>query len=91
MNFEWDPDKAREVLANHGVSFEEIVNLIGRGFLVKTMVNPSKKHRGQKVFLVRKANSIYMVPFERRHGKYRLITAFYSKYFTQKYFERDGS
>lgn len=82
MNFEWDPDKDREVREKHGISFEEVVSLIGRGFLLKTLRNPSPKHKGQKIFLIRRGSAVYMVPYEKRNGKYRLITAFYSKHFT---------
>ena len=85
MDYEWDPDKDKEIQEKHGISFDEIINLIGRGFLWKILVNPSPKYKGQKIYLVRKINSIYMVPFENHSGKCHLITAFYSKTFTEKY------
>jgi uncharacterized DUF497 family protein len=85
MNFEWDLAKNEEVQRDHDISFEEVVSLIGRGYLIKTMSNPSPKHKGQKIFLVRRGKAVYMVPFEKREGKYRLITAFFSQFFTDKY------
>ncbi len=84
MNFEWEPDKNEEIQKDHDISFEEVVNLISRGFLIKTVSNPSPKYKGQKIFLIRRGKAVYMVPFEKRQGKYRLITAFYSQYFTEK-------
>jgi uncharacterized DUF497 family protein len=85
VNFEWDPLKDKEVRGKHGISFDEVVNLIGRGFLLRVLQNPSQKHRGQKVFLVLKGRSVYMVPFEKQQSKYRLITAFHSRFFTEKH------
>ena len=85
MDYEWDPNKNQEIQEKHGISFDEVINLIGKGFLWKTVGNPSHKYKGQKILLVRKSRSIYMVPFENREGKCRLITAFYSKYFTEQY------
>ena len=85
MNFEWEPEKNEEVQKEHDISFEEVVNLVARGNLIKTMTNPSAKYKGQKLFLVRRGKAVYVVPFEKRLGKYHLITAFYSEYFTKKY------
>lgn len=85
MNFEWDPAKNEEVQRDHGISFEEVVTLISRGHLLKTLTNPSLKYKNQRIFLIRKGKAVYMVPFEKREGKYRLITAFFSQSFTDKY------
>ena len=82
MNFEWDPEKDEEIQQKHGISFEEVVNLMGRGFLLKVARNPSPKHKGQKIFLVQKDNAVFVVPYEKYQGKYRLITAFYSQHYT---------
>lgn len=87
MNFEWDSEKNEQIKKDHEISFEEIVALIAKGCLVTTLDNPSPNYKGQKIFLVRKGKAIYMVPFERRQGKFRLITAFFSQNFTKKYME----
>ena len=73
MKFDWDPRKNETIKDEHGISFDEIVDLISKGFMIKTMKNPSKKYKGQKVILVRKGNSIFMVPYEIRNKKRRLI------------------
>ncbi len=85
MNFEWESEKNEEVQKDHGISFEVVVSLIARGHHIKSLANPSSKYKGQKIFLVRKGKAIYMVPYEKRQGKYRLITAFFSPFFTDKY------
>jgi uncharacterized DUF497 family protein len=85
MHFDWDPAKNLEVQQKHGISFEEIISLIRRGSLLKTVINRSPEYPNQKVMLVRKGKAIYMVPFEIREGKRWLITAFFSQKYTDKY------
>jgi uncharacterized DUF497 family protein len=85
MHFDWDPQKNEEIQEKHGVSFEEIVALISRGGLIKSVKNPSEKHAGRKIMLVRKGKAVYLVPYESRGDGYWLITAFYSETLTKKY------
>jgi uncharacterized DUF497 family protein len=85
MHFDWDPEKNEEIQETHGVSFEEIVALISRGGLIKSVKNPSQKYPSQKIMLVRKGKAVYMVPYESRGNKFWLITAFYSERLTKKY------
>lgn len=79
------PAKNIEVQEKHGITFQEIVSLIRRGGLVKTMINKSPDYPDQKVMLVRKGKAVFMVPYENRNGKYWLITAFFSQKYTNKY------
>lgn len=85
MHFDWDQAKNIEIQQKHGISFQEIVGLIRRGCLVKTVINRNTDYPDQKVMLVRKGNAIYMVPFEARGGKRWLITAFFSQKYTSKF------
>jgi uncharacterized DUF497 family protein len=85
MHFDWDPQKDAEIREKHGVSFEEIIGLIRRGGLIKTVINRSPTYPDQKVMLVRKGKAVFMVPFETRNGKRWLITAFFSQKYTSKY------
>lgn len=85
MHFDWDPAKDVEVQEKHGISFAEIVGLIRRGGLVRTVINRSPSYPDQKVMLVRRGKAIYMVPYEKRGGKYWLITVFFSQKYTDKY------
>lgn len=85
MNYEWDEEKDLEVQEKHGISFLEVVSLIERRHLLGIFENRGPDYPGQKVLLVRKGKAVYMVPFETRNGKRRLITAFYSEYYTNKY------
>ena len=85
MEYEWNPKKNEKIKAEHGISFDQVVELIGKNFLLDIIVNPSKKYKGQRVFLIQRGDSVFMVPFERRNKKIRLITAFFSKSLTEKY------
>ncbi len=43
MQFEWDPDKDRENLSEHGVSFDEASTVFGDPFAV-TITDPDHSH-----------------------------------------------
>lgn len=88
MRFDWDPLKNEEIQDKHGISFDEIVALVSRGGLIKSVRNPSGKYPDQKIMLVRKGKAVFMVPYETRGNKEWLVTAFYSEKFTRKYAER---
>jgi len=85
MIYEWDPEKNEKIKEEHGISFDQVVELIKKRFVIDIIINPSKKYKGQKVFLIKRGVSVFMVPFEKRNKRVRLITAFYSKSFTDKY------
>jgi uncharacterized DUF497 family protein len=85
MRYDWDPDKNIEIQNKHEISFEEIVGLIARGGLLKTVFNPSPNYPAQKIMIIRKSKAIYMVPYEDRGETHWLITAFYSEKLTKKY------
>jgi uncharacterized DUF497 family protein len=85
MQFDWDPEKNAEVIEKHGISFEEVVDLISRRRIIKTISNPNPKYKAQKIMLVRREKAVYLIPFEIRQDKIWLITAFFSDYFSKKY------
>lgn len=85
MVYDWDPAKNDEIHNDHGITFPQIVELISRGGLIGTAPNPSPKYPGQKLLLVRRGETVYVVPFEIKGNTRWLITAFYSEKFTKKY------
>lgn len=85
MHYDWDPAKNIEIQNKHGISFEDVVSLIARGGLLKTIFNPSTNYPGQKIMVIRIAKAIYMVPFDDKGNTHWLITAFYSEKLTKKY------
>lgn len=70
--FEWDERKSREIENRHGIGFPEIVKAITCDAVIIPVPN---KDRDQKAFLTFVRDYPFVVPFEIRGTKYRLITA----------------
>ena len=70
--FEWDEKKNKEIQERHGISFELLRDLIINDSVIIEVPN---KERNQNAFLVLFNNYPFVVPFEERGEKYRLITA----------------
>lgn len=85
MDYQWDEEKDQEIQEKHGISFQEIRELIERRQILGIVANKSQAYATQKVLLVRRGKAVYMVPYEIRDGKKRLITAFYSDFYTKKF------
>ena len=62
--FTWDEAKNEKLKAERGIGFEEIVFLIGRGDLLDVLEHPNQlRYRGQRIFVVRRDDYAYLVPF----------------------------
>ena len=62
--FTWDETKNEKLKAERGIGFEEIVFLIGRGDLLDVLVHPNQqRYRDQRIFVVRRDDYAYLVPF----------------------------
>lgn len=86
MEFDWDPEKNRELKEERGVSFEEIALLLGSGILWKVTGHwNQKKYPNQSVFLIPIDGYIHAVPFIRDGEKIFLKTAFPSRKLTRIY------
>jgi hypothetical protein len=85
IEYEWDEYKNIEVIEKGRPSFETITFKIGTGFLLDVVMNPSKKYPNQKMFIVQVDGKIWVVPFEKRKARYRLITVFFSQMFHNMY------
>ena len=86
VQFDWDPEKNRELKEDRGVSFEEIALLLGSGVLWKVTDHwNQEKHPNQAVFLVPIDGYIHAVPFVRDGDIIFLKTAFPSRKLTKTY------
>ena len=86
MRFEWNPEKNEELKRERGISFEEIALLLGAGKLWAVTDHwNSKKHPGQRVFLVPVGDYIYAVPYVVSDDAIFLKTAFPSRKLTKQY------
>jgi len=62
--FTWDETKNEKLKAERGIGFEEIVFLIAKGDLLDVLEHPNQqRYRGQSIFVVRRDDYVYLVPF----------------------------
>ena len=86
VKFDWDPEKNEQLKRERGISFEEIVLLLGTGQLWAVSKHwKREKYPHQRVFLIPIDGYIYAVPFVRDKDAYFLKTAFPSRKLTKQY------
>ena len=62
--FTWDAEKNDKLKTERGIGFEETVFLIERGNLLDILEYPNQeRYGGQKIFIVRREDYVYLVPF----------------------------
>jgi uncharacterized DUF497 family protein len=62
--FAWDEAKNGKLRADRGVAFEEIVFHIQHGDLLDVLEHPNPdRYGGQRIFVVRREDCVYLVPF----------------------------
>jgi predicted DNA binding CopG/RHH family protein len=62
--FDWDDAKNAKLRAKRGIGFEDIVFHIERGDLLDILEHPNAdRYAGQRVFVVRREEYVYLVPF----------------------------
>ena len=84
--FEWNEEKNRALKAGRGVSFGEIVFFIMSGGLLDVVPHPHpQKYPGQRVFVVRVEDYVYLVPFVEQEGTVFLKTIIPSRKATRQY------
>ena len=87
--FSWDPEKNRSLKADRGVSFEEIVYHIARGDVLDILEHPnSLRYQAQGIFVVRRSDYAYLVPFVEDERTIFLKTIIPSRKATRKYIGR---
>jgi predicted DNA binding CopG/RHH family protein/mRNA-degrading endonuclease RelE of RelBE toxin-antitoxin system len=62
--FDWDDAKNAKLRTERGIGFEEIVFHIERGDLLDILEHPKpERNGGQRIFVVRREDYVYLVPF----------------------------
>ena len=86
MNFDWDPEKNEKLKQERGVSFEEIVFLLGERKLwkIERHYNP-KNYPNQEIFFIPVGDYVYLVPFIQDGETIFLKTAFPSRKATKEF------
>lgn len=62
--FAWDDSKNERLKEERGIGFEDIVFHIARGDLLGVLEHPNTtRYGGQRIFVVRRDEYVYLVPF----------------------------
>lgn len=84
--FDWNPEKNQDLIAERGVSFEEVVFFIQQGNLLDDLKHPNeKKNPKQRVFVVDIDNYAYLVPYIEEADHFFLKTIIPSRKATKQY------
>lgn len=88
-NYKWNEEKNDLLKQERGVSFEEIVTHILQGDLLQVEEHPNQeKYPGQKYFIVRIDDYVYVVPFLEEDNDVFLKTIYPSRRATRQYLRR---
>ena len=89
--FDWDDAKNAKLRAERGIGFEEIVFHIERGGLLDILEHPNPdRYAGQRVFVVRREDYMYLVPFVEDDHAVFLKTIIPSRKATKQYLGEDA-
>ena len=84
--FAWDDAKNAKLKADRGIGFEEIVFHIERGDLLDILEHPNpERYGGQRIFVVRREDYMYLVPFVEDEHTVFLKTIIPSRKATKEY------
>ena len=84
--FAWDDPKNAKLRKERGIGFEDIVFHIERGDLLDILEHPNpERYGGQRIFVVRREEYVYLVPFVEDEHKVFLKTIIPSRKATKQY------
>lgn len=82
--------KNRKLKAERGIGFEEIVSQIERGGLLDILEHPNQeRYSGQRIFVVRRDDYVYLVPFVEGETLVFLKTIIPSRKATKQYLGKE--
>src|SRR4029453_4966566 len=83
---DWDDAKNAKLREGRGIGFEDIVFHIERGDLLDILEHPSPdRYAGQRIFVVRREDYMYLVPFVEDKQTVFLKTIIPSRKATKEY------
>ena len=89
--FAWDDAKNAKLRADRGIGFEDIVFHIERGDPLDTVDHPHpSRYAGQRMFVVRRENYAYLVPFVEDEDTVFLKTITPSRKATKQYLSEES-
>lgn len=89
--FGWDDAKNAKLRAERGIGFEDIVFHIDRGDLLDTVdYSHTDRYAGQRMFVVRREDYVYLVPFVEDEHTVFLKTIIPSRKATKQYLDKES-
>lgn len=89
--FRWDGAKNDRLKAERGIGFEEIVFLIECGNLLDILEHPNQqRYGGQRIFVVRREDYVFLVPFVEGETYLFLKTIIPSRKATRQYLGKEA-
>ena len=84
--FDWDDTKNATLKAERGIGFEDVVFHIERGGRLDILEHPNPtRYGGQRIFVVRREDYVYLVPFVEDERTVFLKTIIPSRKATKQY------
>jgi uncharacterized DUF497 family protein len=84
--FAWDDAKNAKLRKERGVGFEDVVFHIERGDLLDILEHPNpRRYPGQRIFVVRREEYVYLLPFVEDEHTVFLNTIIPSRKATKEY------
>lgn len=84
--FRWGPEKNDQLMAERGISFEQMVVAVEAGGLLDVLAHPNpSKYPNQKVLVVASDGYAYLVPFVEQEDHFLLKTVIPSRKATRDY------
>jgi uncharacterized DUF497 family protein len=84
--FDWDDAKNAKLREERGIGFEDIVFHMERGDLLDIQEHPNPdRYAGQRIFVVRREDYVYLVPFVEDEHTVLLKTIIPSRKATKQY------
>lgn len=84
--FDWNADKNQQLIADRGISFEEVIFFIQEGHLLDDLKHPNeKKYPRQRIFIVDIDDYAYLIPYVEDREVIFLKTIIPSRMATKRY------
>ncbi len=84
--YTWNEEKNEWLKAKRGISFQEILDHMAEGNLLDVVTHPNQeKYGGQRIFVVKIRDYVWLVPFVETEDEMFLKTIIPSRKATRKY------
>lgn len=87
--YAWNEEKNQQLKTGRNISFEEVIIHIAIGDLLDVIEHPHpEKYTGQRIFVVKMHDYVWLVPFVESENKVFLKTVIPSRKATKRYMGR---